>query len=170
FDLVESVSLKVIGKTESQLRSEKKQPQRVLLKNFFDWAAKIQKKDLLCYHPQFDFGFLRLRAQRYGLKVPFQHKCFDLHTIAAVKYFEINGKFLESDGISAMRSSTLFEYCGLKDHRVRMKNNEIEKAGNPHNGLDDAKMEAECFSRIVYKKGLLEEFKKFKIPDYLLKK
>ncbi len=41
------------------------------------------------------------------------------------------------------------------------------RRGLPHNALTDAKLTAECFSRIVYGKNLLEEFKKFPIPEYL---
>jgi hypothetical protein len=37
----------------------------------------------------------------------------------------------------------------------------------PHNGLRGAKIEAEALSRLIYGKNLLEEYKEFKIPQYL---
>ena len=47
------------------------------------------------------------------------------------------------------------KFCGMADNR---KN---------HNALEDAKLTAECFSRIVNGNILFSEFKDFKIPEYL---
>ena len=166
-DIVMEEALKVIGKTEEYLRDKKKQSQKELLEKFFRWAEKIKNKDMLCHNPQFDYSFLKIRADKYNLKFPFHYKCFDLHTIAAIKYLEVNKKFLIEDGKSGMNSSFIFEFCGLKDERVRVKDGKIAKEGKPHNGLEDAKLEAECFFRIVYGMSLLDEFLKFPVPPYL---
>jgi hypothetical protein len=47
--------------------------------------------------------------------------------------------------------------------------NRIVLQGDAHNGLVDAKLEAECLGRILYGKSLFEEFHSFKIPSYLAK-
>jgi DNA polymerase III epsilon subunit-like protein len=162
-------ALKVIGKTEEYLRDKSKQPQKKLIERFFKWVDKIKNKDMLCHNPQFDYGFLKIKTDKYNLKFPFPYKCFDLHTLAAVKYFEVNKKFLIEDGKSAVNSAMIFEFCGLKDERIQLKEGKVVKEGKPHNGLEDAKLEAECFFRLVYGKAFLDEFKKFPVPAYLSK-
>jgi hypothetical protein len=87
---------------------------------------------------------------------------FDTHSMASMKHFELNGKFLmkkERLGmVSDMGLSNVLKFVGMKDERI------------VHDALGDAKLTAECFSRIVYGRNLLEEYSKFKIPEYLLKK
>jgi len=123
---------------------------------------------MVCHNPQFDYSFLRLKAKKYNLDFPFPYKCFDLHSIAAVKYNEINGRFfINEDNESGMSSSAIFEFCGIQDERIRLKEGKVVKEGKPHNGLEDAKIEAECFSRLIYGKNLLPEFKNYLIPEYL---
>jgi len=143
----------VTGKDEKYFRDKKKQSQKQLLKNFFAWCSKIRPDTLVSHHPQFDFAFIELKAIKYGLEMPFSYRAFDLHTIAQLKYFEKNGNFLLEDGKSKMGLSRMFEMCGMKDER-----------GTSHNALQDAKLAAECFSRLVYGKNLLSEFAKFPVP------
>src|SRR3989344_3947100 len=99
-DAVEEEALKVIGKTEEYLRDKKKQPQKQLLENFSNWSEKAKNNILVAHNIPFDYGFLSLRAKKYGIKFPFSHRNFDLHVIAAYKYFEINGYFLIENGKS----------------------------------------------------------------------
>ena len=123
---------------------------------------------MICHNPQFDYSFLKIKAKKYSLDFPFPYKCFDLHSIAAIKYYEINGRFfINEDNESGMNSSAIFEFCGIPDQRIRLKKGEIAKEGTPHNGLEDAKIEAECFYRLIYGKNLLPEFEQFSIPPYL---
>ncbi|MCH7568242.1 MAG: 3'-5' exonuclease [Nanoarchaeota archaeon] len=168
-DEIVKEALMITGKTEKELRNENKQPQKDLLKNFFDWAAKIENKTLVAHNTPFDYGFLFLRAKKYGLEFPFGYKTFDLHVIAAVKYFEINREFLMEEGNSKMNLPNILQMCGMKDERIQMKDNKIIKEGKPHNALEDAKLTAECLSRILYGKGLFEEYNILSIPEVLRK-
>src|SRR3989344_3255200 len=166
-DCVEKEALKVIGKTEEYLRDKKKQSQKQLLENFFNWSGKARDNILVAHNISFDYGFLFLRAEKYGLKFSFGYRNFDLHVIAAYKYFEINGHFLIEDGRSKMNLSNVMEFCGMKDTRIQLKEKEVVREGTPHNGLEDAIIEAECLSRILYGKSLFKDFAKFSIPEYL---
>jgi len=150
-------ALRVTGKTEAQLRDKNKQSQKELLKNFFDWSSKISSKIMICQHPQADFAFLENKAWKYNLDFPFSHRVFDLHSFSQAKYLEIKGKFLMKSGDSEMGLRNTLNFVGMEDPRKE------------HNALEDAKLTAECFSRIVYGKTLLKEYSKFKIPDYLKK-
>ncbi len=145
----------VIGKTEAQLRDRKKQSQKQLLIRFFKWCERAKVKNFMCQNPQFDVAFLEIRARKYGLKLPLHYRAFDLHSIAQTKYLQLKKKFLIIENRSGMGLSNTLKFCGMKDER------------GAHNALEDAKLTAECFLRILKGKNLLPEYKKFPIPKYL---
>lgn len=145
----------VTGKTEQDLRNKEKQSQKQLIENFFKWCEKITVKDLICHNPQFDLVFISAKARKYNLNIPFNHRAFDLHSIAQLKYFQKNKKFLIANNKSEMGLTNILKFCGLEDKRKF------------HNGLEDAKLTAECFNRILKGKVLFDEFKQFQVPDYL---
>lgn len=149
--------LEIIGKTEEQLRDKNKQAQKQLIENFFKWFGSIKIKDCICQHPGFDLGFLTVKARKYNLEIPFPHRAFDLHTLAQIKFFEINKKFLIKENKSDLGLTNILEFVGMKDER------------GAHNALEDAKLEAECFSRLIFGKNLLPEYSKFPIPEVLKK-
>jgi len=75
--------------------------------------------------------------------------------------FYVNSKIGESD---------VFQYVKKLDIKERTKvdnHGKILKKGRPHNALEDAKLTAECFSRIVYGKNLFSEYNQFKMPLHL---
>lgn len=156
-DFVEKDALKVIGKTEEDLRDKNKKTQKQLLKDFFQWLETRKVKNFLCQNPQFDLTFLEIKANEYGLKIPFRYKCFDSHTIAQMVYYKINGEFWFEEGRSKMNLGKILEFVGMKDNR------------QAHNALEDCKLTAECFSRLIYGENLFPEYSQFKIPKELTK-
>ena len=172
-DEINEEALKVTGKTEEELRDPNKQSQKELLDNFFKWFEARKMKTLLCHLPEFDQGFLRCKARKYFDIDPFwpdSHRPFDLHTTAQVKFFEINGKFLtKDDNNSDMGLRNILKLCGIEDERRSIREGKISREGKPHNAFEDAKLTAECFSRLVYGKNLFPEYAKFKIPGELTK-
>ncbi len=80
-----------------------------------------------------------------------------MHSIAQEKYYQINDNFLIEKDHSNMGLSNILKFCGLEDNR------------KAHNALEDAKLTAECFSRLIYGKSLLKEFSQYKLPEYLSK-
>ncbi len=168
-DKIEEGALKVTGKTEGELRDKSKQSQKQMIEHLFEWMKSIKIKNFICENPQFDLGFITTKAKKYGLKPPYHHRCFDLHSIASLRYFQVNNQFLIKDNHSDMSLPNTLRFCGIKDPRRKVEGNKVLKQGTPHNALEDCKLEAECFSRLIYGKSLLKEFAKFKIPEYLLK-
>ncbi len=156
-DIVTREALKIIGKSESELRDNSKQSQHQMIKNFFDWIEKRPIKNFLCQNPVFDVAIVEIKANKYKLKIPFHYRSFDLHNFAQAKYFEVNSQFLIKEAHSDMGLSNILVFCGMKDNR------------ESHNALEDCKLTAECFSRLVYGKNLFPEYSKFKLPDYLKK-
>lgn len=159
FNAGDKLVLEVIGKTEAQLRDKNKLSQKQLLENFFQWVEKRSAKNLLCQNPFFDVGFIDIKARKYELKIPFHYRSFDLHSFAQDRYYQLHGEFLINEGglYSDMGLSNIIKFCGMEDNR------------KAHNALEDAKLTAECFSRLVYGKNLFPEFSKFPIPGVLRK-
>jgi DNA polymerase III epsilon subunit-like protein len=168
-DEVAQEALTVTGKTESDLRSSELQSQKELLQNLFEWVSKIENKTLIAHNTPFDYGFLSSKTQKYNLKFPFPHRNLDLHVVAAMKYFELNNEFLFENGKSALNLPKILEMCGIPDERIQIHESKVVKPGSPHDALEDTKLEAECFSRLVYGKNLLQEFDKFPIPENIKK-
>jgi len=166
-DEIDSVSLDVVEKTEEELRDKSRQSQKEMLEHFFKWAEKIKGGNIISQGP-WDFGFLLTKAHKFGLEFPFRHRAFDLHSVAQTKHVEIKGKLLIKDEHSDMGLSNVLKFCGIEDPRkIIERTGELIKEGKPHNALEDAKLEAECFSRLIKGENLLPEFSKFKIPEYL---
>jgi len=56
----------------------------------FEFAEELLLWDNLHSTP-FDYGYLILRAEQYGLKFPFSYRTIDLQPIAFTKYLQVNG-------------------------------------------------------------------------------
>jgi DNA polymerase III epsilon subunit-like protein len=166
-DLIEDDALVVTGKTRRELKDSLKKSQEQLLIDFFNWVEKVEIKNLLCQNPQFDISFIRKKAERYGLSLPFYHRVFDLHSISQLRYFQLKKEFLIKDGHSNMNLSECLRFCGIEDTRIMVHGSKIIREGDFHSALEDCKLEAECFYRLVYGKCLLEGYNKFKLPEYL---
>ena len=156
-DEIEEGALKVIGKTEKELRNKNSQTQKRLLENFFDWFEKRNLKNFLCQNPQFDVAFLEIKTRKYGLKIPFHYRSFNLHDYAQAKYFDLNKKFLIKEFHSDMGLANILKLCGMEDNR------------KAHNALEDARLTGECFYRLLLGKNIFPEYSKHKIPRVLLK-
>jgi DNA polymerase III subunit epsilon len=150
---------KVHGKSESYLRDSNKQIQKELLEKFFGWCKGVKVNNAVCHNPQFDIGFISLKARKYGLDFPIVHRSFDTHSIAATKYLDLNGKLLidVEKGKSGMSLANILKLCGMENNR------------GSHDALEDAKLTAECLSRIWYGKSIFSEYSQFEIPEALRK-
>lgn len=168
-DSVSDGALLVTGKTEAILRDENKQSCMELLEDFFKWCDNIELKNCICQNPVFDLGFINLKARKYGLKSPLHHRSFDLHSIAQLKYNQLKGNFFIKEDHSEMNLPNILDFCGMKDERRIVNEKGIIFGGKEHNALEDCKITGECFSRIIFGKGLFGEFNKFEIPEYLIK-
>jgi len=167
-DLIMQASLDVVEKTEEQLKNIQ-QSQKEMLEHFFKWTESIKVKNIICQGP-WDFGYLLSKSYKFGLSFPFRHRFFDLHSIAQAKHVELKGELLIDKDHSDMGLNNVLNFCGMEDPRKRISHSgELTQKGKPHNALEDAKLEAECFSRIVFGKNLLPEFKKIPVPEYLKK-
>ncbi|MCW8965710.1 MAG: 3'-5' exonuclease [Candidatus Pacearchaeota archaeon] len=149
--------LEVIGKTEEELRDKTKQSQKKLLEKFFKWVETRKMKNLVCQNAM-DISFLDVKLRKYKLVKPYHFRFFDTHSIAHTIYFKIHGKFFtEGKRFSNLGLKNILKMCGMKDNR------------DTHNALEDAKLTAECFSRLMFGEKLLEEYSRYEIPKELKK-
>jgi DNA polymerase III epsilon subunit-like protein len=168
-DLISGEALIIVGKTEKQLRDSAKQSQKQLLVNFFEWYSKRKNKIFIAQNPQFDLVFLDIKAKKYGLKSSFGYRALDLHSIGALRYMQLKGKFLVEKELSGMRLSEIIRFCGLEDPRIIMNKGKIIQKGKSHSALEDAELEAECFSRLVFGENFFSKYSNFPIPVELKK-
>jgi len=154
-DLIEEGAVKGHGKNEEYLRNPGQQSQKQLLENFFGWMENRSFKNFLCQNPQFDVGWIEVKAEKYSLHIPFHRRSFDLHTAAQIIYHQKHKKFLIKNDRSDMDLTNILSFVGMQDNRKE------------HNALEDCKLTAECFSRLLDGKNLFPEYSEFKIPDYL---
>jgi DNA polymerase III epsilon subunit-like protein len=106
-------------------------------------------------NPSFDRDFIKNALQRNEIEFNLGYHTVDIHTMGYCKHLKSNKTIPVDDAISSLKTSDILEFVGLP------------REPEPHNALTGAKMVAEAFSRFIYKKNLLDEYKEYEIPDYL---
>jgi DNA polymerase III epsilon subunit-like protein len=167
-------ALELIGKTEAELRDNRKQSQKKLILAFLEWTKTCKNKISIGQNIGWDLTFIQNKCLRYGLRKGFSEfigvRSIDLHALTQLIHYQINNGFLVGDhGRSDLSLSKIIGFCGIEDKRRIMSKGKIVEEGNPHNALEDVRLTAECFSRIFYGKKLFEEFEGFPLPSYLIK-
>ncbi len=153
-------ALKINGFSREQIINPEKISLEETVKKFIDWAKNIEDKTFAGENPVFDYIFLRTSAQKYNLPWNFGRtegtgRSVDLHSLCYSNYLKRKLIPPMKNGRTDLNTNKILQYVGLPEEP------------NPHNALTGAKMEAEAFSRLIYGRGLLKEFGKFQIPDYL---
>lgn len=155
-DEIDPKALEINGFSEEEARDLNKPTQKQALGKFFKWVE--ERRDFYAAGENvgnFDLNFVKVRADKYDLKFPFQHRSYDLNTAAVCVYERIYHKLPIVEGKIKMGLPEILEFVGLKDERGK------------HGALEDCKLEAECISRLRHGKSLFLEYSTFKIPGYL---
>lgn len=150
--------LEILGKTEDELRDPNKQSQKQLLGGFFDWIKLRGVRMVSGQNSRWDVDWIEVKSEKYGLKKPFQYRSLDLHSMAQLRHYDSHGEFLTKDNYSHMNLKNVLKFCGFPD----------DPRGN-HNALEDAKLAAECFTRLTDGKNLFPEYTQFEVPEVLRK-
>ena len=173
-DEVTQEALELTEKTEQELRSPSKQTQKQLILNFLDWAKTCNERIPAGQNIGWDVSFIMNKCIDYEIRDKFREsigqRTIDLHTVAQERYYVINKSYLLENNKSKMNLYSVLQFCGLPDERKQvLDGGKIGKEGKAHNALEDIKLEAECFSRLLHGKNLIKEFENFPIPEYLRK-
>jgi len=150
-DEIEEEAMKVNGFSEKEMRNENKQTQKQLIEKFFAWLENQENKVIAGHNVGFfDLNFLKMKAEKYKINFKTRYRSLDLCSIAQARYFQLNGKFLLDDyKENGMNLPKVLEMCGIKDERIQLKDGKIVKEGKPHNALEDCKLEALCFKKLL---------------------
>jgi len=149
---VSSEALAINGFTDASARDPKKQSDGDLMKAFIAWSESCADRTLSGQNPSFDEAFMKASCARHHIQYPFAKRNVDLHSVA---YAYLRGKGQPvpmKHGHSDQDLSKTLALVGITDER------------NTHNALEDALLEAEAFSRLVFRKKLLPEYGHLEIP------
>lgn len=148
----DDVAEKVHGISESEA-TRKELSEKELVRKFMEWALPIKNKTLAGQCTHFDWNFLQAAFMRYKLAWIFGHRLIDLHSIAYGLFMQAGHKIPLRDGISDISLDIILVHLGIPGRE------------GFHNALHDALLEAECFSRIMRGKNLLEEFERYPLIE-----
>lgn len=148
---IDSVALKINGFTEKCIKDPGKNPLNRVLYNFQIWLNNIKEITLAGQNPAFDAGFLKQAFKEKGFYWCFGHRYVDLYSVAISTYLKKGFDIPQKSGRYIINLDEILWSVGLS------------KRGEIHNGLMDAKLEAEAFSRLIYSKNWSEEFSEFPV-------
>ncbi|HED38126.1 MAG TPA: 3'-5' exonuclease [Ignavibacteria bacterium] len=154
--LISKDALRVNGFTEAETVDSKKQTLEKLMHSLKLWIDECAEITMIGQNPSFDRDFLNNSFRRAGIDFKFAVRTVDLHSVAFFDHLKKEITIPHKNKHSDLSLDNIAKYAGL------------EEEPKPHNALNGAKFEAEAFSRIVYGKQLLPEFKKHKVPKYLI--
>ena len=149
---IEKEALQVSGFTHEQITDPKKKSDREVVVDFLAWLQPIEEKTLAGQNPSFDRDFLQTTAYRYHINWPLAHRTIDLHTVA---YSHMLGRGIappKKNQHSDLGLEDILKYVGVNFTREK------------HNALEDALLEAEALSRLIYGRSLLSKFSDHPIP------
>lgn len=149
-------ALRINGFSIGEITDKKKQTTAELLKHYFEWAVKISDKTIAGQNVDFDKYFINETCKKHSLKHQIDKRIVDLHGLCYAKLLAIKREIPLVKESSGLNTDTILKLVGLD-----------ERPG-AHNALEDALLEAEAFSRLIYGKNLLPEYQSFSVPTYLL--
>jgi DNA polymerase III epsilon subunit-like protein len=153
---IDLMALKVNGYDDSQLIDSDRMGLEELVVNFIEWIGKIDDRTIAGHNVDFDTNFLNQTLQKFNIKYNFGWRKVDQHSLIYAHYLKSNKKVPLKNNVSNLNGDKIMFYVGLPEEH------------KPHTGINGAKFEAEALSRLIFGKGLLDDFKEFAIPKHLL--
>ncbi|GIW57491.1 MAG: hypothetical protein KatS3mg083_436 [Candidatus Dojkabacteria bacterium] len=155
--VIDPESLKVAGFTIQQVTDSSKDSTESLIKDLIRWLSDRNDRTIAGQNVHWDVGFLRVTCARLGINYPFGQRIVDLHSVAYSKFLELGLQIPLDRNRTALDLDRILDFVGLP---MRPSN---------HHALEDARLEAEAFSRIIFGHNLLPVYKSYPVPVYLRK-
>ena len=153
--IIDPDALEVNGFTQEQIMDENKKTLYEAMNEFITWVGQSERQTLAGHNFGFDWAFLKATADIYNMSWKPHKRIVDLHSICYIDFLKRHEEPPLKDKRTDLSFNKVLNYVGLPDEP------------KPHNALFGAKAAAESFSRIIYGKLLLEEFKQYPLTDYL---
>jgi len=146
--LVHDDALVVAGFTPEQIVDKNKPTFAEAAEEFIAWVDQSACTIIAGHNVMYDLMFLKEEMRRAKKEWKWGFRSVDLHAVAFCKVWaETKKQPLKEDGRSALSLDGVSGVAGITFRR-----------GTAHNALEDAKLTAECFSRLLFKKKLFKEF------------
>ncbi len=151
---VQDEALAVNGFTHEQITDPARDSQEEVMGAFVAFCRDIDDRTLAGHNTSFDRSFLQAAVDRCNLAWHFGYRVLDLHSFAWMHMAKSGHDIPSRGGRSDLSGDVIRQYVGLPTEP------------KPHHGLAGAKGEAEAFSRLIYGKGLLDEFAMYDVPEH----
>ncbi len=153
---IEQEALDINGFKKEDITNPKKRKQKEVIEEFIAWIQNCEEHTFSGENSSFDRDFLAAAIRREKISWTTIYRTIDLHSLAYTHMLK-RGVVEIKNKRTAVKLDTILHYIGLPEEP------------KPHNALTGAKVEAESFSRLIFGKNLLKEFKQYPIPKYLQK-
>lgn len=142
----------VNGFSMNQATDPKKQSEAELVARFAAWVARQNTIKIIAgqYIPA-DIAYLQAACARSGIEYFFPRHFIELHSISYAEHLKKGMPIPMNNTKPSLRLDETLKYLGLPEEP------------KPHIAINGARLEAEAFSRLIYGKQLLEEYKKYSI-------
>jgi DNA polymerase III epsilon subunit-like protein len=150
-------ALEINGFTIDEIRDQTILTQKELISRFMIWTDQIEDKTIAGQNVDFDINFINESSARCGLIFSLGKRKVDQHSIVYAHLLKRNIRPPLKDGFSDLNSDFIMNYVGLPSEP------------KPHRAINGARFEAEALSRLLFGRGMFDEFSDYEIPDYLQK-
>jgi len=123
---------------------------------FMRWAEPADDRTLAGQNSWFDAAFLKEAARRYGLPWAFGYRQVDLHSVCYARLLRSGDAVPVREHLDALGLGEILHYVGIRYGDGR------------HTAIENAKLEAEAFSRLIHGRALFDEYREFEVPPSLL--
>ncbi len=150
-------ALQVNGFTREQIRDPRRRSPGRITMEFLVWAAAIDDRTLAGENVfGVDWQFLQDSAKRNDLPWIFGRRLVDLHGRSYSDHDAAGLPVPLRNNVSDLNLSATLKFAGLPSQPAI------------HNALEDARLEAEAYSRLTRGTPLLSDYSSYPIPTYLL--
>jgi DNA polymerase III epsilon subunit-like protein len=143
---IQQEALILTGLSDKDLNDPKRFSLEEIIKHFLHWVNASNDNILAGHNVAFDRRFLENACKRCNFAWPFGYRVIDLHSIA-YGYCLAKGMLT----IPTLSLDTILNLVG------------IPPEPKPHIAIQGAKLEAEAFSRLIFHKNLLLEYKQYPV-------
>jgi DNA polymerase III epsilon subunit-like protein len=115
------------------------------------WLGSVKVLVVAGENPHFDDDMLRASFKRAGIAYPFGYRLVDLHSMMVATLMRKGLLPPTEDRKLPLNSDKIMDVLGLPAE------------AKPHKALNGVRIEAEAFSRLIYGKNLLPEFREYPV-------
>jgi DNA polymerase III epsilon subunit-like protein len=133
-------SLRITGETERHLRNPTRPPIGKLVGGFLRWSQRCNTKTLAGENPSFDAEFLKAALGRLEIPWAFGYRYVDLHSICYADFLRCGLRVPTKKKLDNISLDVILAHVGLRRRRKY------------HDALNDAKLETEALSRLIYRR------------------